>query len=82
MYKRQVQMCAVIGLPDKKWGEIGKACVVLRPGADITEEELLAYLRENLAGYKVPKSVTFMDALPLSGMSKILKRELREQFIS
>jgi fatty-acyl-CoA synthase len=83
LYKHPaVQMCAVIGLPDKKWGEIGKACVVLKPGAEVSEEELLAYLKDNLAGYKVPKSVTFMDALPLSGMGKILKRELREQFIS
>ncbi len=81
LYKHPaVHMCAVIGLPDEKWGEIGKACVVLKPGAKASEEELIAHLRGNLAGYKVPKSVTLMDALPLSGMGKILKRELREQF--
>jgi fatty-acyl-CoA synthase len=81
LYKHPaVHMCAVIGLPDEKWGEIGKACVVLKPGAEGTEEELIAYLKDNLASYKVPKSVSLMEALPLSSMGKILKRELRTQF--
>ncbi len=75
-----VHMCAVIGVPDEKWGEVGKACVVLKPGASITEEELIAFLQDYLARYKVPKSVEFMDELPLSGAGKILKRELRKQF--
>jgi len=83
LYKHPaVHMCAVIGLPDKKWGEIGKACVVLKPGASATEEEMIAFLKDHMASYKVPKSVTFMDALPLSGMGKILKRELRDQFLN
>jgi fatty-acyl-CoA synthase len=76
-----VQMCAVVGMPDETWGEVGKACVVLKPGQSATEEELIAHMKANLAGYKVPKSVSFMAALPLSGMGKILKRELREQFL-
>ena len=76
-----VHMCAVIGLPDEKWGEIGHACVVLKPGATATEAELFDFMKANLAGYKVPKGVSIMDTLPLSGMGKILKRELREQFI-
>lgn len=76
-----VHMCAVIGLPDERWGEVGKACVVLKPNATVTEEQLIEYLRKNLAGYKVPKTVSLMDRLPLSGMGKILKRELRQQFI-
>ena len=75
-----VHMCAVVGVPDEKWGEVGKACVVLKPGQSATEEELMKLLQENLARYKVPKSVTFLNALPLSSMGKILKRELREQF--
>jgi fatty-acyl-CoA synthase len=75
-----VLMCAVVGLPDARWGEVGKACVVLRPGGQAGEAELFALLREHLAPYKVPKSITFLDALPLSGMGKILKRELRAQF--
>lgn len=77
-----VHMCAVIGLPDPKWGEAGKACVVLKPGAQVTEAELLTFMSERLAKYKVPKSVTFMEALPISAAGKILKRELRQQFIS
>ena len=77
-----IHMCAVIGLPDPKWGEVGKACVVLKPGATATEEELIHFMAERLAKYKVPKSVTFMDTLPISAAGKILKRELREQFIS
>ena len=74
-------MCAVIGLPDEKWGEIGMACVVLKPDAAATEEELLAHLRDHLARYKVPKRIEFIDALPLSSMGKILKRELREKYV-
>jgi len=74
-----VHMCAVIGVPDPKWGEVGKACVVLKPGATASEAELIAFLQENLARYKVPKSVVFLDSLPLSGMGKILRRELRAQ---
>lgn len=76
-----VHMCAVIGLPSPKWGEVGKACVVLKPGASATEEELIQFMTDRLAKFKVPKSVTFMDALPISAAGKILKRELREQFI-
>ncbi len=75
-----VHMCAVIGVPDEKWGEVGKACVVLKPGMTATPEELLEHMRQHLARYKVPKSVEIMDALPLSSMGKILKRELRKQF--
>jgi fatty-acyl-CoA synthase len=75
-----VQMCAVIGMPDPKWGEVGKACVVLKPGVTATEEELIAFMKERLAKYKVPKSVEFMESLPVSNAGKILKRELKEQF--
>ena len=75
-----VHMCAVIGLPDAKWGEVGKACIVLKPNQSATEEELLKFMTERLAKYKVPKSVSFMEALPISAAGKILKRELKEQF--
>ncbi len=82
LYKHPaVHMCAVIGVPDEKWGEVGVACVVFKPGQSATEEELLAHMREHLARFKVPKSVEIMDALPLSSMGKILKRELREKFV-
>ena len=75
-----VHMCAVIGLPDEKWGEVGKACVVLKPNQTVTEAELLNHMTDRLAKYKVPKSATFMAALPISAAGKILKRELRDQF--
>lgn len=76
-----VHMCAVIGLPDPKWGEVGKACVVLKPGATASEEELLNFMTERLARFKVPKSVTFLNALPISAAGKILKRELKKEFL-
>ena len=75
-----IHMCAVIGVPDARWGQVGKACVVLKAGAAASEAELIAFMKENLASYKVPRSVAFMDSLPLSSMGKLLKRELREQF--
>jgi fatty-acyl-CoA synthase len=74
-----VHMCAVVGVPDEKWGEVGKAYVVLKPGTTATEEELIAFMQEHLARYKVPKSVEFLSELPISGAGKILKRELRER---
>jgi len=73
-----VQMCAVVGVPDPEWGEVGCACVVRAPGADVSEQELVAHMKEHLARYKVPKVVRFMDELPLSGMGKILKRDLKD----
>ncbi len=76
-----VHLCAVIGVPDQRWGEVGKACVVLKPGNKTDREQLLGFLRERLAAYKVPKSVAFMDSLPLSGMGKVLRRELRQRFV-
>jgi fatty-acyl-CoA synthase len=80
LYKHPaIHMCAVIGLPDEKWGEVGHACVVLKPGEKIAENELIEHMKDNLASYKVPKTVSIMDELPLSSMGKILKRELRNE---
>lgn len=74
-----VHMGAVVGVPDPRWGEVGVACVVCKPGMAATEEELLAFLQARLARYKVPKRVVFLDSLPISAAGKILKRELRER---
>ena len=83
LYKHPaVHMCAVIGVPDAKWSEVGKACVVIKPGATATEDELIAFMQNHLARYKVPKSVEFLEELPISGAGKILKRELRQRFVS
>ena len=67
---------AVIGVPDERWGEAVKAVVAPIPGASIDEEKFLAYARENLAGYKRPKRIVLIDALPKSPVGKILRREL------
>ena len=75
-----VHLCAVIGVPDAKWGEVGLACVVLKANVQAGPAELLAFLRDNLARYKVPRRVEILDALPLSGAGKVLKRELHERF--
>ena len=72
--------CAVIPVPDERWGEVPKALVVVKPGAAITAAELLQFCRERLAGFMVPKSVEFMAALPKGGTGKILKAELREKY--
>ena len=72
-----VHMCAVVGVSDLRWGEVGKAFVVLKPGMAATAEEILGHMAAHLARYKVPKSVDFRSELPLSGMGKILRRELR-----
>ncbi|RLT93988.1 fatty acid--CoA ligase [Ketobacter sp.] len=71
---------AVIGVPDDKWGEAVKACVVLKPGAQATQDEIIAFAKQKIAGYKVPKSVDFMDVLPRNPSGKLLKRELRKPY--
>ena len=72
--------CAVIAVPDEKWGETPKALVVLKEGAAATEELVLAFLRERIARFKVPRSVEFLPSLPKGGTGKILKKVLREKY--
>jgi long-chain acyl-CoA synthetase len=71
---------AVIGVPDARWGETVKALVVQRPGASATPEELVAFARGRLAGYKLPRSIELVEDLPHTPSGKVLKHELRERY--
>lgn len=74
-----VHEAAVIGIPDPDWGENVGAFVVISPGADVTETELIAHCRAHLASFKKPKLITFLDELPKNANGKIVKRDLRER---
>lgn len=75
-----VREAAVVGAPDDEWGEAVTAVVVVRPGHTVTVEDVLQACRANLASYKAPKAVHFVDDLPKSGVGKILRREVRQGF--
>ncbi|MFW9827470.1 MAG: AMP-binding protein [Candidatus Thorarchaeota archaeon] len=72
-----VDLAAVIGVPDEKWGEVGKAFLTLKPGKTLEIDEIRGYLVERLARYKIPKYFEIRDSLPTSATGKILKRELK-----
>jgi acyl-CoA synthetase (AMP-forming)/AMP-acid ligase II len=74
-----VAQAAVVGIADERQGEVGKAYVILRPGASLVADELIAWSRMRMANYKVPRSVQFVAVLPLNAAGKVLKGELRAQ---
>jgi len=76
----QVAETAVIGVPDEKWGEVGRALVALKAGQTLTEAEVIEHCRAHLGRYKVPRSVVFVPALPRNAAGKVVKGELRALF--
>ena len=75
----KVALAAVVGVPDAKSGEIVKAFIQLKPGETATEEELMAFCKENMAGYKRPKVIEFREEVPVSNVGKVLRRVLRDE---
>lgn len=76
----KIQEVAVVGVPDEKWGESPRACIVLREGQLLSIEEVTGFCEGKIARYKYPRSLFTLDALPRNSMGKVLRRELREQF--
>ncbi len=72
--------CAVVGVPDEKWGEAVKGIVVLKPGQKVTAQEIIQFCKDRTAHYKAPKSIDFIDALPRTGSGKIHKKGLRDKY--
>jgi fatty-acyl-CoA synthase len=72
-----VSECAVIGVPDERWGEVGRAVIVVRAGHRLTEDELMQHLDGRLARYKIPRSVVFVDELPHNASGKLVKSRIR-----
>lgn len=77
----EVAEAAIIGIPDDRWGETGKAVVVVKPDQQLSADDVVAHCLKNLAKFKVPASVEFIDALPRNATGKVLKRNLRDQFV-
>jgi len=75
----KVAIAAVVGVPDAKSGEAVKAFIQLKPGETATVEEIMAFCKDNMAGYKRPKSIEFRDSLPMSSVGKVLRRLLRDE---
>ena len=71
-----IAQVAVVGIPDERMGEAGCACVILRPETSLTTEGLVAWARERMANYKVPRYLLEFDAFPVNASNKVLKREL------
>jgi long-chain acyl-CoA synthetase len=81
LYTRQeIEGCAIVGIPDKEWGERVTAFITPKPGQKIVPEELKTFLKSRLSPFKVPKEYIVVSELPKSPAGKILKRELKEEY--
>jgi long-chain acyl-CoA synthetase len=80
--KPEIEECAVIGLPDKEWGEKVAAFIIPKAGKTISTDELKAFLKTKMAPFKVPKVYVITDTLPKSAAGKILKREIKRQYLA
>ena len=78
---RKVLNAGVCGIPDKKWGEAGLACIVLKDGETMTEDEAISFCEGKMARYKIPKVIRFMKELPMNASQKIIRKKLREEYL-
>jgi len=76
----RVEYAALLGVPDETWGEAVRAVVQLKGGESATEEEIKAFCRGKMAGYMVPKSVVFVEDLPVTAVGKVLRRKVKEKY--
>ena len=77
----KVDQPAINGVPDERWGETGQAVLVLKPGQSLDADAVIGHCLANLAKFKVPSSVEFIQALPRNATGKVLKRALRDQYV-
>ena len=78
----QVAEAAIIGVPNERWGEVGLAVIALKPGATIDRATVVEHCVSRLARFKIPNDIAIVDALPRNATGKVLKRELRTQFVA
>jgi acyl-CoA synthetase (AMP-forming)/AMP-acid ligase II len=76
----KVEEAAVIGIPDEEWGQEPRAIVVLKEGETVTADEIIEFSRSNLASFKRPRSVIFVDSLPRSALGKLSRKQLVEEY--
>ncbi len=76
----QVELCAVFGVPDERWGERVHAAIKLRPDSELSESQLISHCKAHIANYKCPRSIEFVDEMPMSGAGKLLKFKMREAY--
>jgi fatty-acyl-CoA synthase len=75
-----VHECCVIGVPDEKWGEAGKAVIAVKPGKTLTKEQVTSFLKSRLAHYKVPRYVTFVSEVPKNSVGKIVAQDVVKMY--